>query len=512
MNLETFLEKCDHFTVTPDAVTQLRELMLLHAFSGAFSAIERAQAMPKEWAADGAPTLPSIPSSWRWQRGREVFDVIRGVSYRGNDASSNPIKGCSPVLRANNIGVGINFDSLVYIPDNNIRDDQFVRRGDILVAMSSGSKKLVGKAAPITTEFKGAFGAFCGIIRNKGEVLDQFLAHYFQSPQYTSWVTAAARGIGINNLGRGNLDSLPVPTPPLAEQKRIVAKVDELMALCDRLEAQLKQRDEQAGVLVKAAAARFQADPSVENLEYLFHPSFSISADSIRSVILRLAFCGRLVPQPCAPWRRAESPFSATDQPELPPHWTLRRLGEVGDWGSGATPLRGRPDFFGGAVSWFKSGELNDDLALASSEETVTETALRECSFRDNSPGDVLIAMYGATIGKVALLAERAVTNQAVCACTPSPELFNKYLFYFLRSRRPDFAAMGEGGAQPNISKRKIVEFQIPLPPLEEQYRIVAKLEELLALVDQLESQITASEEAGTKLLDALVAELAPSN
>ena len=191
MKLETFFEKFDELADTLEGVKSMRELVMWSAFSGAFSAEERNQPMPEEWAVEGAPTLPAIPSSWKWQRGIEVFDVIRGVSYKKNDASDSPVEGSFPVLRANNIGNGINFDGLVYVPRDNIRDEQFVRRGDILIAMSSGSKKLVGKAAPIVTEFKGAFGAFCGIIRNKSRIPDEVLARYFQSPQYTSWVTAA---------------------------------------------------------------------------------------------------------------------------------------------------------------------------------------------------------------------------------------------------------------------------------------------------------------------------------
>jgi len=212
MKLETFFEKFDQFADAPGAVGKMREFVLRSAFSGAFSAEERSQPMPEEWAKEGAPELPAIPASWKWQQGRAVFDVIRGVSYKKNDARDSPVEGSLPVLRANNIDNGIHFDDLVYIPRGNIREEQFVQRGDILIAMSSGSKKLVGKAAPIVSDFIGSFGAFCGMIRNMSAIPDEVLARYFQSPQYTSWVTAAGRGIGINNLGRGDLDSLPQPS------------------------------------------------------------------------------------------------------------------------------------------------------------------------------------------------------------------------------------------------------------------------------------------------------------
>lgn len=188
--------------------------------------------------------------------------------------------------------------------------------------------------------------------------------------------------------------------------------------------------------------------------------------------------------------KRCETlPVEPGDEPFLiPPHWVWTRMGEIADWGSGSTPARGNSDHFGGGITWLKSGELNDNKQLKGSEETISELALRRGSFRLNHAGDVLIAMYGATIGKVAILAEPAVTNQAVCGCTPMDGVSNEYLFVFLKSQRAQFQAAREGGAQPNISKIKILSFAFALPPLAEQYRIVAKVEELMALCDRLEA------------------------
>ena len=232
----------------------------------------------------------------------------------------------------------------------------------------------------------------------------------------------------------------------------------------------------------------------------------------LRRFILDLAARGKLVPQdrndePAAELlkriakekarlvkageaRKSEvDPVDPSDMPFLvPPNWAWTRLGSVGDWGSGSTPPRGNTDFYGGGISWLKSGELNDNPQLAGSEETLTELALAKGSFRLNEPGNVLIAMYGATIGKVAILAEKAVTNQAVCGCTPFAGVFNRFLFLFLLSQREQFHSASEGGAQPNISKVKIVWTPFPLPPLAEQQRIVAKLDELMALCDRLEA------------------------
>ena len=138
-----------------------------------------------------------------------------------------------------------------------------------------------------------------------------------------------------------------------------------------------------------------------------------------------------------------EEPF------QIPAKWSWMRLGQIGVWGSGSTPLRGTYESFGGGITWLKSGELNDSQHLAGSEETLTELALNKGSFRRNQPGDVLLAMYGATIGKAAILAEPAVTNQAVCGCTPFSGVFNRYLFNFLVSQREKFHSMNEEALPP---------------------------------------------------------------
>jgi type I restriction enzyme S subunit len=205
-------------------------------------------------------------------------------------------------------------------------------------------------------------------------------------------------------------------------------------------------------------------------------------------------------------------PTNAQEVPFLvPANWCWTRLGEVGDWGSGSTPVRGNYDFYGGGITWLKSGELNDNQQLIGSEETVTQLAIDKGSFRMNHPGDVLIAMYGATIGKLAILAERAVTNQAVCGCTPFNGLFNRFLFFFLLAQREQFHQASEGGAQPNISKAKIIRTPIPLPPLPEQRRIVAKVDELMALCDRLEASLASAADTCRRLLETLLAEaLAP--
>lgn len=175
-----------------------------------------------------------------------------------------------------------------------------------------------------------------------------------------------------------------------------------------------------------------------------------------------------------------EKPF------DIPENWIWMRVGDCGSWGSGATPSRANSEYYGGKIPWLKTGDLNDGI-ISEIPEHITERALEKTSVRLNPVGSVLMAMYGATIGKLGILGIEATTNQACCACIPYGGVYNKFLFYFLMASRTVFIKMGEGGAQPNISKEKIVNTLIPLPPFVEQKRIVAKIEELLPYIDRYE-------------------------
>jgi type I restriction enzyme S subunit len=189
---------------------------------------------------------------------------------------------------------------------------------------------------------------------------------------------------------------------------------------------------------------------------------------------------------------RKEQPLELIGEDELdssiPDSWVVTRLGEIGDWGAGATPSRSRSDYYGGTINWFKSGELNNGIIDYNSEETINDLALKNFSLRLIKVGDVLIAMYGATIGKTGILAVEGTTNQAVCACTPFSCISNVYLHLLLKALKGKFINQGEGGAQPNISRVKIRNQVFALPPLAEQKAIVEVVNQLFAEVEQLEA------------------------
>jgi len=248
-----------------------------------------------------------------------------------------------------------------------------------------------------------------------------------------------------------------------------------------------------------------------------------LKAKDLRNAVLQLAVQGKLVPQnpedepasvliekikaekarlvkgkkikkqkPLPVISEEEIPF------EIPESWEWVRLGEIGNWSSGATPQKSNDAYYrNGTIPWLRTGDLTDDY-INDIPIKITQRALNETSVKLNKPGSVLIAMYGATIGKIGILTYEATTNQACCACDLFFDTYNRYLFYFLLSQKENFKKRSEGGAQPNISKEKIVKYLFPLPPLEEQKRIVLKIEKIMPLIDEydkLEQKLSKLEE-----------------
>ncbi|MCD1597363.1 restriction endonuclease subunit S [Rheinheimera aquimaris] len=403
------------------------------------------------------------------------------------------------------------------------------KAGDVLIAMYGAT---IGKVSILnvegtTNQAVCACTPFCGIT-------NVFLLTLLKA--YKNRFVGMGAGGAQPNISREKIIATPILLPPLNEQSRIIARVDELMALCDQLEQQSYEQIDTHNALIDALLTSItqpEATASTTALELLFANFDSLfttahSIDQLKQSILQLAVMGKLVPQDpndepasellkkiaaekealvktkvirkskeLAPITHEEIPF------KIPRGWVATRLGSIGDWGAGATPSRSRPEYYGGGIPWFKSGELTDDF-IDFSEEKVTALAIKDCSLRLNKAGDVLIAMYGATIGKVSILNVEGTTNQAVCACTPFCGITNVFLLTLLKAYKNRFVGMGAGGAQPNISREKIIATPILLPPLNEQSRIITRVGELMALCDQLKAELTNAQSTQLQLADAL--------
>lgn len=306
-------------------------------------------------------------------------------------------------------------------------------------------------------------------VNNHAHVLDcsnkivlDFVAFVINASTLDQYITGSAQP----KLSQDNLNRIAIPLPPISEQKRIIEAKNSWFTLIDELEA------------------------NKEDLkEYI---------KQVKSKVLDLAIHGKLVPQDPKDEPAIEllkrinpnfKPCDSSHYENLPSGWGVAKLGDVGKWQAGGTPKRGVTEYYGGNIPWLKTGDLNDGFIIDISEN-ITDCGLKNSSAKLNPKDSVLIAMYGATIGKLGILTYPATTNQACCACIEYPTLDKMYLFYFLLSQRETFISQGGGGAQPNISKEIIVNTFIPLPPLLEQGRIVEKVDQIFALLETIIAEL----------------------
>lgn len=184
----------------------------------------------------------------------QLASQIRGVTYKAAEAMTTPMQGYVGVVRAGNIVDGeLTTSDLVYVPSSCVRDEQYLRANDVLIATSSGSIDIVGKAARIRSDESIAFGAFCKVLRPSGRVDPRYFAHFFLTETYRRYVANVAAGSNINNLKKGDLDGLEILLPTLEEQRRIAAILDSVDALKELHRRALEEVNALYGTLSRRA-------------------------------------------------------------------------------------------------------------------------------------------------------------------------------------------------------------------------------------------------------------------
>ena len=357
------------------------------------------------------------------------------------------------------------------------------------------------------------------VIEAKDNIDPRFVAFYltwlrnqgFFAKLCTRWINQAA-------VNSNTLKEQTIPLPALVEQKQIVTKVDELMALCDRLEAQQKERETRHAALTRAAIARFDEAPTPANLNFLFHPSYSVNPTDLRKTILDLAVRGKLVAQnpddapAVATFRKLADFAIEIEEDELPAQWMLVSLGKMGEWRGGGTPSKSNAEFWAGKIPWVSPKDMKL-LRISDSEDHISETAIRSSSVRLIPTGSILMVVRGMILARafpVALTLRDVTINQDMKSLYPSETEVRDFLLIALRALEAKVLSSIERSSHGTCKLRTEVleSILIPIPPLPEQRRIVAKVDQLMELVDQLEIRLVTSEKTAKELLCAVVHEL----
>lgn len=535
--LQTFFEKFDQFADAPNAVSKMRELVLELAIQGqlvpqdsndepAFNQLERIAEKKakagrvvrrKSGRATNSvaeETETHIPDGWAKSCLADLVAVLNGRAYSKDELLASG----TPVLRVGNLFTSSHW----YYSNLELETDKYCDQGDLIFAWSASFGPFIWAGPKVIYHYhiwKLEFHSEADL--NRG-----YLYWFLQNK--TQEIKRAGHGVSMLHMTKEKMEKLEVMVPPLAEQKRIVAKVEELMALCNRLEAQQGERETRHTALARAALARFADAPTPANLQFLFHSSYTITPADLRKSILTLAVQGKLVPQDpddesaenCLARLGLKStvisPNGSNDDDWLPPSWTVVRFEDVALVSGGVTLGRKLGERKTVSLPYLrvanvKRGEI--DLTVIK-EVLIGEDEVERYALRKND----LLMTEGGDWDKVG---RAAIWRAEIPVCLHQNHVFRARMrsadivpFWFeIYFNSPIGRTYFESASKQttnlaSINMRQVRNCQIPIPPLAEQRRIVAKVDQLMALVDQLEAQLAASRATAANLLAALVAEL----
>jgi len=394
--------------------------------------------------------IKQLPKGWKWVKVSSVAELYRGINYTKDVASNIPSKDNLPILRGNNINGELNYEDLVYVPKELIKPEQLIKKDDIIFAMSSGSKHLVGKSAVAKSNFKGSYGAFCAMLRVSDNVSKQYVSYIFKGNSYRKLISEIAKGTNINNLKREHILDFEIPLPPKPTQQAIVSKIEELFS---------------------------ELDKGIENLR-----TAQQQLKTYRQSVLKWAFEGKLTNENVM-------------EGELPKGWKIKTIGDIFEVYIGSTPKRNTPEYWGGSIHWVSSGEIAF-CNITDTKEKITNVGLEKTSCKVHPRGTVIIAMIGEgkTRGQAAILKIEASHNQNTAAIRVDNNIYkSELLYYYLFLKYEDNRKVGSGNNQKALNKERVKSIRIPLPPIEEQHKIVQSIESRLSVADKMEESITQS-------------------
>jgi type I restriction enzyme S subunit len=545
MNAERLLAHFERISEAPDAISRLRRFILDLAVRGklveqdpedepaeellcwiqaekALMEAEGAIRREKQFLPIDQSTTPfTCPPGWTWTHLGAVSLISQGFAFSSALFSKDKSEGL-PLVKIGDIGTDCPDVFTQEFPGRSY----LVEPGDILLGLSGSIK--------------------CSIWTGPQALLNQRIARLKPAINEipVEWLLMAVGScinkwkeetskLTVQNVKAGQLSGAVITLPPLAEQHRIVAKVDELMALCDQLEAARQQRERGRERLMSATLQRLNqpaADPASFRQDASFAlqvlPSLSTTPAQIkqlRQTILNLAVRGKLVEQDpedepaeeqleriieakillgrkerTTKKKRSEPSDESLDFP-LPARWATSPLADL------VTVLNGRA---------YKQSELLDTGTpvlrvgnlFTSNKWYYSDLELEEDKYCND--GDLIFA-WSASFGPFIWNGGQAIYHYHIWKLPlHSPtDLFRDYLYLYLLNKTDEIKASGHGISMVHMTKEKMERLEVPLPPLAEQHRIVAKIDELMALCDQLEQQLNQADQQRRRLLEALLAE-----
>jgi type I restriction enzyme S subunit len=410
--------------------------------------------------------------SWDRIRLKEVADVLNGKAFSSDYFSNGQGK---PLLRIRDIGskeTEKNFSG-------EYDDNYVVHPGDLVVGMDgdficelwNGPEALLNQRV-------------CKISPDESIYNKRFLSYVLQP--YLDAIHARTSATTVKHLSSTDIKEIPLPAPQLNEQKRIVAKIEELFSKLDSGVSQLNEAQMRLEQYRRAVLKAGISGSLSVNWRKMEHGHSNIYEKEDTELI-------------------TESYKSQTDH-NYPDDWRVIKINQICDVESGATPLRGNDDYWGGDIPWVKSGAVNKNK-IQYAEEFITQQALDETSVVLFPPGTIIVAMYGATRGKHSILEIEATTNQA-CAGIIIPEIFSflkSWIDIYLSIYYQELKRQGAGGAQLNLNLGIIRSTEIPVPPKKEIEYICNIIERQLSIIESTEENVMKSLEINTIIRQSIL-------
>ncbi|MEX5563585.1 restriction endonuclease subunit S [Pseudophaeobacter sp. 1A16562] len=572
MNAERLLEVYEQISEAPEAIARLRRFVLDLAVRGKLVeqdaedepasvqceriAAAKARLDIKERKAKRRLVDPSLtevsfdlPAGWADARFADLVRVVNGRAYKKPELLSEG----TPVLRVGNLFTSDHW----YYSDLELEEDKYCDKGDLIYAWSASFGPFIWDGPRVIYHYH----IWKLPLFSEDDLSKRYIFLFLQ--QKTREIKDAGHGISMIHMTKEKMEQLVVPLPPLAEQHRIVAKVDELMALCDRLEEARKTREEVRDKLTAASLARltapettaqaepakvgtgFASGPATSEDNFPTHAAFALEAlpalttrpdqiKTLRQTILNLAVRGKLVEQetadepaskmlerigtlpPPARYKKRSPELVPGDcglsinKPHLaiPNGWLWVPLVQVARLESGHTPSRNRPDWWDGDVPWMGlvDARAHNNGRIFETIQHTNDEGLSNSAARLLPAGTVCFSRT-ASVGYVVIMGRSMATSQDFVNWVPTEAISSEWLQLVMIAERPAIPRFSKGAVHQTIYYPAWLSMHVALPPLAEQHRIVAKVDALMALYDRLEAALTTTDSTRTRLLEALLHE-----
>ncbi|MBI4026054.1 MAG: restriction endonuclease subunit S [Verrucomicrobia bacterium] len=355
----------------------------------------------------------------------EVCEFIRGVTFDKADATPKPGSGKTPILRAGNIGEELDTQNdLVWVPDERVSEEQFFRRNDIVICMSSGSSEVVGKTARVVEDIHASVGSFCGIIRPKNPEEAAYLSYFFRSSAFIKCRDRIARGANIQNLRFSQFEEIDLEIP--SEQRRIAEQLER----ADRLRRTRRYALALSATFLPAAFRELFGD------------------------------------------RLTTGPFD--------------RFGDLVTITGGGTPARDRPEFYTGRIPWLTSKDMRGDY-IFDTEEHITEQAIKQSATKLIPANSILVVVKSKVLMHRLPLAIAKVAlchGQDIKSIQCSEMLHHEFARFVLKDHEPRLLHIARGANTEGLTLPMLEELPVPCVRMKEQERFA----ELVARHERLRS------------------------